>query len=141
MRLSEAGIEFKRFRGSIVGARKGIERIQVTQVAERRVAVSQSGVGGCIPRIHLDCFIELVDCFEQAGFAALVPKRASPKVTLIRRGIYDTSGGQAFSFIRSESDSNLFSNVARNFMLEIKHVAKIALILFRPKVLIAGRVN
>ena len=141
MRLSQAGIEFKRLRGSVAGAREGIERVEVAQVAERRIAVGQARVGGCVPCVHLNCFVELVDCFEQAGFAALVPKRAPAKVAFISRGIHHARRGQALLFIRRESDSNLFSNVARNFTLQIKYVANIALILFRPKVLIAGRVD
>src|SRR6266853_4822231 len=141
MRLSQAGIEFKCLRGSIAGARESIERIEVAQVAERGIAVGQARVGGCVPRIRFNCFIELVDCIEQAGFAALVPERASPKVALISHGIHCTSCSQALLFVRSESDSNLLSNVARNFTLQIKHVANIALILFCPKVLITWRVN
>src|SRR5436305_1959192 len=55
--------------------------------------------------------------------------------------VISCSRGQSLLFVRRESDSNLFSNVARNFTLQIKYVANIALILFRPEVLIAGRVD
>ena len=100
-----------------VGVREGIERVEVAQIAERRIAVGQARVGGCVPCVHLNCFVELVDCFEQAGFAALVPKRAPAKVALISRGIHHIRRGQTLLFVRRESDSNLFSNVVRNFTL------------------------
>src|SRR5205807_398593 len=119
-------VYLQRFHCGTLGLRQDIVRWNHAMQSQKRICISQTGVGQRISRIDVYGLLEVFRAFSETVSRSLAPEISSLQVTLVRFEIVGVPARQALLLFSRKSNLQPFGNCPGNLFLYLEDLGHLS---------------